>query len=163
MPKKHSTRAEQRKRFKLEAHRQGISLGELQKRLKPDGDTVGQEAGEGFWTIPDAGQDGAASGMSPIQDEVITPVNLLSTDAAVPKETGFAAEDGHSYAKVGARAKDGHSHQKIPTLLKQRARAEHREWELHAKIPPIFVQLGSRPGISHCNTEGGERRLIEER
>ncbi len=43
MPKKHS-RAEQRKRFKLEAKRQGISLGELQKRLKSDGDSGAQEA-----------------------------------------------------------------------------------------------------------------------
>jgi hypothetical protein len=39
MPKKHS-RAEQRKSLNLLAKRQGISFGELQKRLKSDGDTV---------------------------------------------------------------------------------------------------------------------------
>jgi hypothetical protein len=56
MPKKHS-RAEQRKRFKLEAKRQGISLSELQKRLF-DGDSGAQEA-EGVRTTH-AGQDGVA-------------------------------------------------------------------------------------------------------
>jgi hypothetical protein len=59
MPKKHS-RAEQRKTLNLLAKRQGISLGELKKRLKSDGDTVGQEAGEGLWTTTEAGQDWAA-------------------------------------------------------------------------------------------------------
>ena len=59
MPKKYS-RAEQRKTLNLLAKWQGISLGELKKRLKSDGDTVGQEAGEGLWTTTEAGQDWAA-------------------------------------------------------------------------------------------------------
>ena len=74
---------------------QGLSLHELQKRLNSDGDTVGQDAGEGLRTTIEGGQDGAAeeggnntpaSGISPIQDGVTTPVNLLPIDSAVPKE-----------------------------------------------------------------------------
>jgi hypothetical protein len=85
MPKKHS-RAEQRRRLNLLAKRQGISLGELQKRLKSDGDTVGQEAREGVRTTTEAGHDGVAeeggdntpaSGKSAMQDGATTAVNLL--------------------------------------------------------------------------------------
>ncbi len=58
MPKKYS-RAEQRKRLNVLAKRQGISLGELQNRLKSDGDDRAQEETEGVG-LTEAGQDGAA-------------------------------------------------------------------------------------------------------
>ena len=76
MPKKHS-RAEQRKRLNLLAKRQGITLGELQKRLKSEGDTVGQEAREGLRTTTEAGQDGAAEEGGNGMDDSASPSSFV--------------------------------------------------------------------------------------
>ncbi len=78
MPKKHS-RAKQRERLKLEAKWEGISFGELQKRLKLDGNTVGQvsegvqttEAGQD-WVAEEGGKNTPASGISAMQDGATT-------------------------------------------------------------------------------------------
>ncbi len=105
-----------------------------------------------------------ASGKSAMQDGATAPVKLLLIDSSVPRETGLAAEDGHSYAKVGAREaeEDGHSHWKIPTSSQQGGEQE----AVHPKIPPIFLQLGSRLGVSHVQHSGGgeviNRREIEQ-
>jgi hypothetical protein len=148
MPKKHS-RAEQRKRFKLEAKRQSISLGELQKRLKSDGDSGAQEA-VGVRTTQ-AGQVGvaeeggnntpalgipASQATQYAEDGATTLVYLLPRATSVTRETG-EAEDGHSYAKIAAQeAEDGHSHAKIPTSLQQGGEQEVS----HAKIPRTFLR-----------------------
>ena len=84
MPKKHS-RAEQRKRLNLLAKRQGITLGELQKRLKSEGDTVGQEAREGLRTTTEAGQDGAAEEGGNGMDDSVSPSSFtMATSPPLP-------------------------------------------------------------------------------
>ena len=87
MPKKHY-RAEQRKTLRLQAKREGISLGELQKRLKSDGDTMEQEAGEGLWTATEAGQDGAAEeGGNGMDDSASLSLFVMATSPPFPLET----------------------------------------------------------------------------
>ena len=87
MPKKHY-RAEQRKTLRLQAKREGISLGELQKRLKSDGDTMEQEAGEGLWTATEAGQDGAAEeGGNGMDDSASLSLFVMATSPPFPLVT----------------------------------------------------------------------------
>jgi len=88
MPKKHF-RAEQRKTLKLQAKREGISVGELQMRLKLDGDTVvGQEAGEGLQTTTEAEQDGAAEEGGNGMDDSASPSSfVMATSPPFPLMT----------------------------------------------------------------------------